>query len=529
MDTHEIVRLDVDRDILGPISHRPVLGLAPPLGWMSVVGSIDPQSGGVVAFGGDIDTVQTVTGGLTCDLLAIDGAIGSVQIGGIVGSSDEPVEIAAGNGDIGSVTAHTIYASIVATQGSNGPGYLQKLDAEHGQFVGAIEARALQDTSMDASLFGCKGDMDANITATNGNLADPLIIDGGDFPAGRTLSVTSLSLNNGRIEIREVSGTSIGGHLYGDMLFGGGINEPERDIFIDNGLCGLFRIGYHLAGDIRIYGTPGQTDEGLTGQVIVNGLNWPEDEPHGWDDWTGSVSIGPDPSPIVLGPVPYYDSKSSTFGGGAVGKVPYYLHYQDCTPSGTKVNENMSTGLDGWADCNGWHVDKVLGPGGSLTSVTLHHYGPILREGSGMPVTVWRKSLAELNCSWDDETENFTHTMHPGGTLREVRVDGAFADGFLYRIEPNNDSEDSYLYCGGLDASVGKVSLRHDDNDPDLDYGYEFVLRVRRIQDITLNGLLQPDDITAWLAEPEDTTLDGITDSADLVDVTEAVAESGDW
>ena len=131
-----------------------------------------------------------------------------------------------------------------------------------------------------------EGASDADITTAEGingnppgNLADPLIITGGDFPEERELSVTSLAAYDGRIEIREVAGTSQGGHLYGDMLFGGGINDADRDIIIDNGLCGLLRIGYHLAGDIRIDGTAGLTDEGLTGQVIVNGKNWEDGNP----------------------------------------------------------------------------------------------------------------------------------------------------------------------------------------------------------------------------------------------------------
>ena len=46
--------------------------------------------------------------------------------------------------------------------------------------------------------------------------------------------------------------------------------------------------------------------------------------------------------------------------------------------------------------------------------------------------------------------------------------------------------------------------------------------------DITGNGLLQADDIAAWILDPKDANLDGTTDNADLVDVINAVAEYGE-
>jgi hypothetical protein len=126
---------------------------------------------------------------------------------------------------------------------------------------------------------------------------------------------------------------------------------------------------------------------GLQGQLIINAEN-------GGYTWEGDVEFGPSGSATPLSPVPYYDNKSADIGGGAVGLVPYYLHYNDCTPTAVKVNEDANTGLDGWSDCNGWHVDEVLLTGQSIGEVTLHHDGPIEREGTGMPVTVKRRALA---------------------------------------------------------------------------------------------------------------------------------------
>ncbi|MDQ7014539.1 MAG: hypothetical protein Q9O74_11675, partial [Planctomycetota bacterium] len=233
--------------------------------------------------------------------------------------------------------------------------------------------------------------------------------------------------------------------------------------------------------------------------------------------WTGAVAV----NSTALAPVPYYNNIAEDIGGGAVGLVPYYLHYNDCTPTATKVNENQTTGLDGYdpTQCVGIHIDEVLIPNEPLPSVTLHHYGPVLCEGTGMPVTIHRRQMAAA-CAWETEdiAPNFTLVMHPGGNLREVRIDGPFAEGYYYLIEPKDENETDYLYCDDLDVSVGKVAV-HD---------YDLVMRVRRIQDITLNGLLEPDDIVAWIAAPTDTTLDGTTDNADLVDVIEAVTNSND-
>ncbi len=80
VDTHEIVRLDVDGDILGSISHRPVLNETPILGRIEVVGNIAPVSGGIVAFNGNIGTIKTVSGSLFSGVIAVNGAIGLVRL-----------------------------------------------------------------------------------------------------------------------------------------------------------------------------------------------------------------------------------------------------------------------------------------------------------------------------------------------------------------------------------------------------------------------------------------------------------------
>lgn len=155
--------------------------------------------------------------------------------------------------------------------------------------------------------------------------------------------------------------------------------------------------------------------------------------------------------------------------------------------------------------------------------MTIRHYGRILQRGTGKPFRVWAKSLAGIGCNWVQVTDQvgnggpFTHVLHPGGELRAIQINGPFLAGYDSRIEPRADMQTSdFLYCDQLDPLNGDIGL----------FDYDYRLRVVELQDLTQNGLIQPNNITAWVNNPTDTTLDGVTDNADLVDVIEAVAES---
>ncbi len=257
---------------------------------------------------------------------------------------------------------------------------------------------------------------------------------------------------------------------------------------------------------------------GLEGQMIINAKNLTY-------TWDGTVEYIKDSAFVALAPTPYYNNNSIDFGGGAVGLVPYYLHYADCQPSGTKVDEGTDGHENGLGECEeGYHALKKVHPAWSLPKVTLRHYGPILQAGTGKPFTVKRKTIYTLACdaggnpNWADVTANFTHSF-PAGEDRAIEINGSFAPGYDYLIEPKVDSNGAdYLYCGGLDSSVGMVPIKD----------YDYRLRVIVAPDITGNGLLQADDITAWVLDPQDANLDGTTDNNDLVDVINAVAESGE-
>lgn len=465
IDTHEIVRLDVDGDVLGPISHRPVSG-NPTLGMLRVIGNIDPASGGVVAFDGNIGTIRTVSGNLLCDVLCLDGDIGSIDVGGTIGTQASPVNVWCA-GPIKFLACEDLYADLdTGKYGSPYPLYelyVESTDPDHGNFEGRIHC-------LYVSKIGDEGNGEILVT---GNLTGDIDIDD---------------------------------DLAEDLTIGGVLDAAEP-----------LTIGAQLKAN---GGVPSvvhfDNPQGLEGQIIINAIDADE-------EWNGIVQFAQlSGGPIALSPVPYYDNKSSTFGGGAVGLVPFNVHYRDCTPAGTKDDDDGTPdGVDDLEVCEeGYHAQRKGVSGTAVDGPIIRHYGRIGKAGTGKAFTVKEVAIADPVCTsgvenWTDVTASFTMTLHPSGDERAYEIDGPFMPGYDYLIEPKTTGSD-YLYCDDLATTTVAVEE------------YDFRFRVFVLQDLSHNGLLQPDDISAWLADPKDTTLDGVTDNLDLIDVTEAVANSGD-
>jgi hypothetical protein len=413
----------------------------------------------------NVVTLAASGGSILGDIYAHYGWIGTVSATGGLGASGDTVQVQARDG-IQQVTCAYAYSNINADVDADGTGAIRLVKTTAGDYTGTIYADAF-DSSPPYENYGVHAAGDIN----------------GWVLAKRWF---------GRNVVIGASGWS--GVLPADSTVLAGFN------------LGSWNSTDGFVGGVRFY-----DDDALQGQIVVNAQLEPNMH------WVAPVIIGTNNSSteITLDPIPYYDNKSSTFGGGAVGEVPYYCHYADCSPIGHKIDE-ASDGLDGLGECeDGYHALKKVAPGGQWNTVQIMHYGRIEQVGTGKPFTVRRKSIASL-CGWSDVTSSFTHTMHPGGQKRMIQIDGPFAPAYDYLIEPVRSGSDR-LRCDDTIASDVPV------------YEWDYRLRVVELQDITLNGLLQPDDISAWVAAPEDTTLDGVTDTADLVDVTEAVAESGDW
>jgi hypothetical protein len=406
----------------------------------------------------------------------------------------------------GFVRGKNVYADITASSGD--VGLIQSTKILGGELVASISAQNILNPAGGDGIL-VNGDLDLTLTlagGTNPSIRDDVIITGGDFTQNSSISAWGIG-DAGEFSIIKTGAG--GGFLKGDITFTGSLS-PQSPFRIDESLEGTLNIGLHLWDSVTINGISSNGD-GLVGQIIVNGTNTT-------GQWRSPVIVGG----TTLAPTPYYDNPSSTIGGGAVGLVPYNCHLGDCTPAGVKDDDD-SNGIDDLEECeDGYHAIVLLDPTDPPhPSVTLRHYGPIEQHGiDSRPFTVKRKSLGAIGCVWTNISSQFTHTL-PSNDARAIIISGPFAAGYDYLIEPrpHGIAEEAYLYCGGLDPAVGEVGL----------YAYDYRLRVAIRQDITVNGALAPDDISAWLANPVDTTLDGVADTADLVDVTEAVAESGDW
>jgi len=429
--------------------------------------------GTIAAMSGSINNLS-VGGGLFAPVDA-GGAILNIAVAGDIGTSMSPVSITA-DGDIRSVVANAIYADIDASDpGGGGTWDVWRLQATSGTFSGSLSLDRLRDpTAGSTQGVFVYGDLDADVTIARSAL-EPLEVEG-DFLPGRIIDIgINLQKNTINNQSQNTGEVSIKGILAGDLW-----------------------IGRSLLGPISI-----TSSSGLQGQVVINA----RDDDGVWmtgDDGTlgnGSVTV----DGVSLSPIPWYDQTSASLGGGAVGVVPFSIHFKDCSPASNTLRED---------ECDDYYnALRRVGPSGFWPSVTLHHYGPIKAVGEGKPFTVKRKPVSDTSCDWEDVTASFSHTMHPSGATRAILISGSFVAPYDYLIEPRTTGE-SLLACDGLPASTGDVPV-HD---------YDYRLRVLQIEDINLGGFMDQGDVTAWLADPEDVNFDDVVDGADLIAVLEALA-----
>ncbi len=487
---------------------------------------------GPISAAGSITTVVSEMGSVLADITAgSGGSIGFIEaLNGDIGAPGANNHVIIQAGDrINKVFAKNVYADFGST--SNEGCDIARVIALDGVFEGEIIVQNIYDSDGDDDkngvIRGITG-MAADIF-TSGDIKEAIEVIGGDF-AG-SIECDNLTgetgdeerVFSGYINIKENPETGFGGAFVGDVLINSSLSGPLSYARFAKSYEGTFTIGDNFAADenaattgFDVLGDP-SNGEGLKGQVIINANN-------NSGAWTGAVAV----NSTALAPVPYYNNIAADVGGGAVGLVPYYLHYKDCTPIGNKYNET-STGLDQLGECDaGSHALLKISYAQLNPSVTIRHYGPIKQQGTGKPFTVKRISSSAAPCdgmgnpNWIDVTDAvvggpFTHTLHPNGELRALQVAGPFEDGFDYLIEPKTTGSDMLL-CDGLTDPM--------EVKPVMDYDYR--IRVFYLQNTTMSNGLEANDITAWIANPTDTTLDGTADNNDLVDVIEAVTNSND-
>ncbi|MDQ7014341.1 MAG: hypothetical protein Q9O74_10655, partial [Planctomycetota bacterium] len=318
----------LDADVLGDIGSleateigniRALLGDV--LGPISAVGSINV----VVSKFGDVRADITAgSGGSIRFIEAINGDIGAP------GANNHAI-IQAGD-YINKVFAKNVYADFGST--SNEGCDVARVIALDGVFEGEIIVQNIYDSDGDNDINGViRGitGMTADIF-TSGDIKEAIEVIGGDF-AG-SIECDNLTgetgdeerVFSGYINIREDEG--VGGAFDGDVLINSSLSGPLSYARFAKSYEGTFTIGDNFAADenattteFDVLGDP-SNGEGLKGQVIINANN-------NSGTWTGAVAV----NSTALAPVPYYNNIAEDIGGGAVGLVPYYLHYNDCTPT----------------------------------------------------------------------------------------------------------------------------------------------------------------------------------------------------
>jgi hypothetical protein len=294
----------------------PVTGSKPLSVGCTDVGQLGAPDDPALIFGSQIGVIRTIadaglpghTGNAYATIIALAGApltgsaadlirIGGNFLGSIVasdhidridatgtlGSSSSLASIASKT--IFSIAASSIHADI-STSSSNDSDFIQRIEARTGPIVGSVSTFRLVPSSTMGQLvcfLKAAGDLDANVTieqdVDSRNGSDPVIDIGGEFKAGRKIS--------------------IGTWLLGQYL-GSGV------------------------GGLRVR-TPG----GLKGQVIINERNI-------GGGWASVATIGTGAGAILLGPGQpggsAYQPTAASLGGGSIGLVPFRLHATDCTP-----------------------------------------------------------------------------------------------------------------------------------------------------------------------------------------------------
>ncbi|VAX36479.1 hypothetical protein MNBD_PLANCTO03-1561 [hydrothermal vent metagenome] len=386
---------------------------------------------------------------------------------------------------------------------------MQATKTSGGELVVEVSAQNIQNPVGSDGIV-VNGDLDLTLTlsgGTNPSIRDHITITGGDFTVNSSINAWGIR-SGGDFSVLRSGG--VGGYLKGDIVFTGNLSSGSA-FQIDESLEGTINIGQSLEETITIDGYS-SSGEGLTGQIIVNSNN-------GSGVWETDATVTVDST--ALSPIPYYNNKSDDIGGGAVGLAPFYCHYKDCSPRGTKVDEDTNTGYEQLEPCDeGYHAQLRVSPYATSSTVTIRHYGPVKQEGTGKPFEVWSKPINEDPCdgedwNWGEVTGSFTHSF-PSSDPRAIEITGPFADAHDYLIRPETSGA-VMLVCDGLTTS---------NTVPVKDYDYR--IRVFYLQNLNMAGGLEAGDIAAWLLDPADTTLDGTTDNNDLVDVINAVAEHGE-
>ncbi|MBX3322283.1 MAG: hypothetical protein KF757_04760 [Phycisphaeraceae bacterium] len=296
------------------------------------------------------------------------------------------------------------------------------------------------------------------------------------------------------------------------------VRDLAGTVEVENRFIRPLIVGEEFSGDIIV-----RDESGLVGQIVINGAATSTP-----NLWSGEVSFGPSTPVIVLGPgesqpykAPYYHILSSELGGGAIGLVPYQFHEKESSPEHDSV---VSSAVP--------------------TSVTIHHYGPLLDDGNGgtTPVRIFRAGMALplgfthhrevplcYGSVWTEVTSGFDISI----SGREVHIanDAAsFQKGYAYQFIAEG------ILCG-LAAGTPSTFYREDwawegawDEGEDdwccglpKSRGYGFIIPTG--MDLNFNLMHDTGDLELWLLDPVDVNDDDVIDFLDAAAIIDAIAE----
>lgn len=394
-------------------------------------------SGGSTVIPGSIDTVQSNLGNILGDITATaqcDNVL--AKLGSIGDPLGDPISIQARL--IGQIEAQDVNAKIESRDSLGSFYQFGRLITSVGDFKGSLRALHLEPlggTLGSEAFLDITGDLDADVRF--------------EFDV-RGLGPTGLPTIPGQRAIR------IGGTIKKDRTLTIG-DELKPDESTDQ-----TRRGGIVIGDV----------EGLEGQIIINARypsnNQSGNDPSAYPTWAnaieiGSVSLDPtnDPTNQTFPPVGAsnefygaYFEPSDTFGGGAIGVVPYRLYASDCfpkhhddwvVPSGeTHLLNSQFNGTI--PDGSGGHLAKI--------PVAMRFYGPVRTEVASptAPLAMW---LYLHGDQWADVTGLVDIDLKRGsdpGSSREVVVShkngySELAPGYYAIVAITDPEASERLYC----------------------------------------------------------------------------------
>ncbi len=306
----------------------------------------------------------------------------------------------------------------------------------------------------------------------------------------------------------------VDGDLDGSIDIPLGITDPNIGILVGASLLGDLSVGGDLAADISIgddlIGSI-VVDEptGLKGQVIINA----NDDP--LSGWLGDVTVGN----ITLGPTqpdparraPYYSVLSTELGGGAVGLARYDFHKTESNPpKGAKLTNPPA------------YAELVFyGPVQLIDDDPVRF--PVAVERAGALVTLpWGcESPCVPGCEplndWVDVSDQYLYSVNG----RIVTVNGPFEYGYRYRVRSTTESGDR-IACVGVNGSPA-VLFHTPGTAGCADDNYIFMVLPVQPLDLTGDGVVDGDDITAWAETPTDVDESETADIVDLIILSDAV------